>query len=369
MAPKTQELQAEIDELRAEIKLIKDTQNKNIEELQQEVQRLRAANATLHKKCEDLNEKAISLELYSRRENLIFDGIKMHDNEDCWIKIKKILTNKLNLDHEYVEQLKIQRCHKLSENKKKKTQRIIVRFLLFEDREKVWAERSSLSGSEIYINEDFPIEIVNRRKTLYPIMKKARSLNKLANINRDRLIIDGKSYTVKTLKQLPPELDPAKLATKTDGTVTAFFSGSSPLSNFYQTDIMIDNHVYHSVEQYFQFCKAEFAEDISGMSQIKEASHPAMCKSIGNKIQVDWSKWLPEAKKALKKGCHAKFTQDQRSKDFLLETEDNTLVEATLSKTWGIGLSLGDKELFNRQKWSGQNVMGSILTEIRAELK
>ena len=358
-------LKSLIDSLSEKLKE-RDEDTDRIKRLEHDVEILKSQNSKLQKQNNELFEKTIALDSYGRKDNLIFEGVNVNGGNDCWSKVKEVMTTNLKLPADYVNSIKIQRCHKLPSSQKT---RIIVRFLWFHDREKVWNARRNLAGSNIFLNEDFAMEIAKRRKSLFPIMKKARSSNKKAFLKADKLIIDGTSYSVNTLKDLPPDLDPAEAATKRFPEITAFFSSATPLSNFYQTNIMIDNHSYHSVEQYFQLEKAKFAEDLSAVSQIRKATHPAECKKIGDKVKLNFQNWLPKAKTVLMKGCRAKFTQDERAKAFLLGTGDTTLAEATHNKTWGVGLPLNDKDLEIKEKWTGQNVVGIILTDLRNEMK
>ena len=96
---------------------------------------------------------------------------------------------------------------------------------------------------------------------------------------------------------------------------------------------------------------------------------PQNAKKIGNKVNVNFEKWMPNAKTALQKACSEKFKQDVRAKDFLLKTGETILAEASKSKTWGVGLTLKDNDIGTKSKWTGQNILGNILTEIRQQLK
>ena len=75
--------------------------------------------------------------------------------------------------------------------------------------------------------------------------------------------------------------------------------------------------------------------------------------------------WLNEAKDAVQKACHAKFSQDDYAKKTLKDTLGDHLAEASMDKIWGIGLTLRDKDLGDKSKWTGRNTLGSILMHIR----
>jgi len=277
------------------------------------------------------------------------------------------MINQLKMSQPEVTSIKFQRCHRLiSKNKRDKSEPIICRFYWFPDRQAVWNARSNLAGTSFKLSEDFPPEVIERRRVLFPIMKEARKLEMRSYLTSDKLIIDDKSYTVKTLSSLPSDLDPAKLSTKQYNNVTAFFSSSSPLSNFYPVpELMIDGTCYDHVEQYFQMQKALFAGKPETARTILNTTSPLACKRLGDAIVVDAKNWLPVAKRAMMKACTAKFTQDERAKQFLLDTKDNEIAEATTSKLWGTGLKLSDPNNGSKDKWTGQNLVGQILMSVR----
>ena len=55
-----------------------------------------------------------------------------------------------------------------------------------------------------------------------------------AVIWEDKLIVDGRPYTVDTLDKLPPDISTEKLATPCRNNMVAFFSKYSPFSNYFK---------------------------------------------------------------------------------------------------------------------------------------
>src|SRR6218665_2750208 len=63
------------------------------------------------------------------------------------------------------------------------------------------------------------------------------------------------------------------------------------------------------------------------------------------------------------------FSQNPRLRRMLFATAGTTMVEASpMDNTWGIGLSADDPKAWLRRTWSGGNMLGDILTEVREEL-
>ena len=366
------ELKAQNVEIRKNIEaLAQDTQSltKTTEALKVENAKLQTETTALSNtivclksELKKKSKKLSELETYTRRENLVFRGISQDTEEDCEQKVKRVIGNVMKIT---TDEMRFDLCHRIPG---KRPQPIIVRFNWFQDRVKVYNARSTLQGHPISIHEDFPQEVVNNRRSLLPIMKKAREMDKFSVVRGDKLIIDQKTYTMDDLYLLPPELDPANCATAQHGDTLAFFGGLSPLSNFHGCNFTIDDKQYVSVEQYFQREKCLFANDVDAARKILSLTSPVLCKQLGDRALVDNDKWIPVAKEIMRKGMRAKFSQNQRAKSFLINTGDKILAEATLNRVWGTGLKLQDTKHTNRD-WQGQNLTGEILMAVRQELK
>lgn len=63
-----------------------------------------------------------------------------------------------------------------------------------------------------------------------------------------------------------------------------------------------------------------------------------------------------------------KFSQNPQLQEKLLLTGTRTLIEATTDPYWGAGVIIGSK-LLAKGKWKGSNHLGTILGEVRDELK
>lgn len=272
-----------------------------------------------------------------------------------------------NLKLPNVDRITIERAHRMPAVKKPNP--IIVKFQSLNDRDRVWAVKHMLRNTKVIMTEDYPKEYVDRRRILLPIMHRAKELGHQASVKQDKLIIDDKVYNTKTLNTLPTALQPSSVATRKIDDTLCFFGGSSPLSNFFQCDLSIDGRSYSSVEQFFQYSKANFAECLGKASDILKATSPAACKSIGDSVEVDVAKWMSEAPEIMLKGCRAKFHQNQYAKQFLLSTEQLKLAEASYNKQWGIGVPLNHKNITEKDTWVGKNLLGKILVKVRGEVK
>lgn len=158
----------------------------------------------LERSKEDLHTKQLYAESYSRRENLKFFGIEERetkaDSEDGEkVNTRDVLIdfleNDLGMDKP-AEKIDLQRVHRLGKPVAGKIRPIIARFLRYPDREKVLRASFGLNrASEIKVLEDFPKEIIERRRKQMPKLKEAKKKGLKVAFSKaepDKLFINGK---------------------------------------------------------------------------------------------------------------------------------------------------------------------------------
>ena len=79
--------------------------------------------------------------------------------------------------------------------------------------------------------------------------------------------------------------------------------------------------------------------------------------------------WLSVAEERILPGLTAKFSQNPHLKQILLSTQDNILLEASYDRTWGVGIPLRNKAIWNPDNWVGKNLMGKLLMKVRETLE
>ena len=93
----------------------------------------------------------------------------------------------------------------------------IVRFMIRNDRNRVWDERAKLRNTKFYMSENYPRNVgYNRRKLqlIYSFAKKMEHYEKCVSLKSDGLIIDRKTYTVNNIESLPEDIHLKNLCTK-----------------------------------------------------------------------------------------------------------------------------------------------------------
>lgn len=149
-----------------------------------------------------------------------------------------------------------------------------------------------------------------------------------------------------------------------------FYKTSCYLSNFYPSVFTIDEIEFTSVEQYFQYEKTKMFKDLFCMEKIMRAKTLKQQKYLGNHCQdYDEDKWRSSRILVMKTGLMAKFQQNADLQQKLLATRGFYLAESSATdKVWGIGLGSDDVNARNPSKWSGQNLLGILLMEVRDNL-
>ena len=121
---------------------------------------------------EDLHTKQLYAEAYSRRENLKFFGLAEKETQGDSeisepIKRRELLFEFLKNGLGFKDpekKFKLQRVHRLGKPAPGKTRPIIARFLRYQDREMLLRASFHLREPEIKVLEDYPQEIIERRR-------------------------------------------------------------------------------------------------------------------------------------------------------------------------------------------------------------
>ena len=116
--------------------------------------------------------------------------------------------------------------------------------------------------------------------------------------------------------------------------------------------------------------KAKLFGDSEARDKILQSKHPKQAKELGRMVlgfQDDV--WTEKRSEIVVDGNRAKFLQNEDLKEFLIQTRNRILVEASpVDKIWGIGLAEDDLNIENPLKWKGLNLLGFALMEVRDEL-
>lgn len=93
-----------------------------------------------------------------------------------------------------VENVKIENAYRTGKRGVGKKRPIIAIFQSQKERDTVQKSSFKLKGTSYGIAQQYPKEIVDRRKRLVPVMTRAKQEDKTAFMRYDKLIIDGEEY-------------------------------------------------------------------------------------------------------------------------------------------------------------------------------
>ena len=143
------------------------------------------------------------------------------------------------------------------------------------------------------------------------------------------------------------------------------------LSQWFPSPFVIDDQYYNCAAQYMMAEKARIFGDEDVRQQILAENSQMAIKKLGRKV-----KYYDDAVgKSVKfdvvvKGNLAKFSQNKKLRNFLINTDDKVLVEASpKDEVWGIGLDEHSSEASCPRKWKGTNMLGFALMEVRDKLR
>jgi len=144
----------------------------------------------------------------------------------------------------------------------------------------------------------------------------------------------------------------------------------SCFSQWFASPFTVDNVTYPTAEHFMMAEKARLFNDQTALMKLLKSTHPGQAKRIGREVlHFNEQLWQERRFDIAYKGNLAKFTQHLALADFLRNTHDRVLVEASpVDSIWGIGLSEEHFDCANPTLWPGLNLLGFVLMKVRADL-
>ena len=336
-----------------------------------EIKRLTKENAIL-------KEKQRGQDKYNRRTNLIFKGFTEIPNEtnlDC----KKRILHMLQYARIYLSPMSIELASRVGVRQNKRDRPILVRFVHSGDRDNILQRKDQIfQACNISVEEDFPLEIEVNRRELRPIMNAINAFRQNGNVKyrasliEDKLLVNGRQYSANTHDKLPEEISTTNLSTPRRNNMVEFFSKYSPLSNYYKSEMTVENVTYSCSEQHYTHKKSLAFNDHKTAELIMNEEKPVNMKRLGSNIKnFDHKVWNSRKVEVMKIGLEAKF-RDTKLRSFLLGTGDSVLMEASpFDKFWGVGLLMYNHRIWTKKNWIGTatNTMGLLLSDLRREIR
>ena len=137
------------------------------------------------------------------------------------------------------------------------------------------------------------------------------------------------------------------------------------------SDFIEDGRLYTSVEQYLMYGKAMVFKDEEMQQAILATHDVAEIKRYGRQVKgYNETIWNGLRQLVLYRGLWLKFSQNEELKQKLIDTGSDMLVEcARTDKIFACGISMKDPMRFDMSKWSGKNLLGFALMDLREQFK
>lgn len=151
-----------------------------------------------------------------------------------------------------------------------------------------------------------------------------------------------------------------------DGSIT-----KSCFSQWWVAPFIVDGTTYNTAEHWMMAKKAELFGDAEIATKIVATNNPKDVKQLGRMIQgFDNAKWDTHKYEIVVEGNWHKFMQHLPLKNYLLNTANTIIVEASpVDAIWGIGMAEDDSNINNPAQWKGENLLGYALMEVRDKLR
>jgi ribA/ribD-fused uncharacterized protein len=156
-----------------------------------------------------------------------------------------------------------------------------------------------------------------------------------------------------------------------DGHFIFYFGPEYEFSHWYKSNMSVDGIDFCCAGQYIMYKKALLFGDEVAAKKILRSSDPKRHRVIGKEVKAFTKDiWQQHCMDFSFAANFAKFDQNENLKTKLLDTAASILAEASpYDRVWGIGLSMGNSDIYDRTKWRGKNLAGESLMQARNALK
>ena len=343
-------------------------------ELKNLVTEVQAENTELKNRLNQIENKLLE-------NNFVIMGV----NEEAWEtysglreKVYQVIAYTVNaldpnVQLENARKVNLVKVKRLGNYSRNRGRPISIQFEYHSAAQYFWDNKGYIPDS-IYVKREYTEETDRHRRILKPVYnaaKKSPSCKGKCHMEGNYLILRGKKFGLHNLQELPEKLSGHKVTSRNTDRVLGFFGELHPLSNFHRCNFTEGGLQFTSSEQYIQYTKACYFENMELAGRILRTHEPLDCKKLSREIKypVDKGRWSKVAKQQCYSGIKGKYEQNENLKQFLIHTGNKTLVESSMDKLWGTGVPLHNRDCLNPKTWYSQGLLGEMLTQIRSDLQ
>lgn len=135
-------------------------------------------------------------------------------------------------------------------------------------------------------------------------------------------------------------------------------------------DFVVDGLKFNCCEQYMMFKKAMLFNDTKSAQDILACNDPSVQQKLGRRVKnYNQEVWDENKYKIVYEGNKARFEQSLECRMILMATGSKILCEASkFDLVWGCGLAQSDSRILDEKNWTGQNLLGKVLTQVKKDL-
>ena len=321
------------------------------------------------KTCE-CSKRLENIENEQKKKNMLITGVRERKGENLKGLVLEILSNtQAQIDPYSVDQV----VRVGQYNPKAPSEPILVKFIDFATKEAIMARKHLIKANpnckNIWLNDDLSEENKRTRAEMRTLGNLAVDLGHQVLLRGNSIIIDGITYDKYSLDKLPPHLSLERAYTRETPNGIGFHSKHSFLSSFSYAPFTYDKTEYTCSEQAIQHIKAVTHKHEAIAKQIMRETEPLEIKRLGGQITTT-EEWKKSENDLMEKLVDRKFDQNPHLAKKLAETKQAPLLECTMSKHWGIGMTINHPDLRKKSfKPQGSNHLGKILEKKREDIR
>lgn len=143
--------------------------------------------------------------------------------------------------------------------------------------------------------------------------------------------------------------------------------GDFCFSQWFPASFTVDGLTYPTAEHWMMAEKARLFKDEDAFQAVLKSKTPGEAKKIGRRVRhFDDALWKANGYRMVIEGSIHKFRQNRAMGEYLINTGNRVLVEASpVDEIWGVGLTKDSDQVLNPETWRGLNLLGFALMEAR----
>lgn len=230
-------MESELQQLFIKLKIEMDNQTKQIttnltEKIDEKLQPILEENKKLKIEINNLEKKVAWLEKDRRKNNIIIFGIEESEKSNSEL-ISKV-TNEINKLQVKLSNNDISSAYRIGKKiaSSEKSRPIVATLVTTWKRNEILNNKKR--SKDIYVSEDFPKDVVEKRRSLQTQMHEERMKGNFAYIKYDKLIIKNKNYKIYEKRKRAPSTTPSASPSQAPSRVENIIveSNTTPVSKF-----------------------------------------------------------------------------------------------------------------------------------------